>query len=127
MQLLRINNHDYTPYLALNGLHVAPQVLLSSKSGRNARGNNVIDIVNRKDKLLCEFLPMPEAVFRQFWEDIEPYVVQITFLHPGTGEEKTITANVGEQDYAVLLTTVSPLQLRERLYTAGFSLNFIEL
>ena len=29
MQLLRINNHDYTPYLALNGLHVAPQVLLS--------------------------------------------------------------------------------------------------
>lgn len=117
MQLLTINGHDYTPYLAKGGLRVAPQVLLSSKSGRNARGNNVIDIVNRKDKLLCTFLPMPGPVFRQFWADIEPYVITVTYYHPGTGAQKTITANVGEQDYATLLDR----QLD------GFTLNFIEL
>jgi hypothetical protein len=121
MQLLIINNHDYTPYLAEGGLHIAPQVLLSPKSGRNARGNNVIDIVNRKDKLLCSFLPMPPETFRQFWADIEPYVIDVTFYHPGTGTKKTITANVGEQDYTTLLAQGNTAR------QDGFSLNFIEL
>lgn len=105
----------------LSGYKVSYETLLSSKSGRNARGNNTVEIINRKYKISCSFGPMTQAQMQSFLSAVQAYVLTVQFFDPQSGTVKTIRAYTG---------TPEP----ETYYVNGadtvykpFNLNFIEL
>ena len=49
MTIFKINNVDFSDLVS--GLKVGYETLVSDKSGRNANGDTVIDIINTKRKL----------------------------------------------------------------------------
>lgn len=117
--LLKIGSLDVTQWL--QSFDVEYEVLLSDKSGRNARGNNRVEIVNRKDKLLCAFNPMPAQQAKQLLAAIEPYVVNVTYLNPKTGSEKSIRAYISTPTVGYLRLAPGQTFMKE------FTLNFIEM
>lgn len=124
MTVLKINGLDVTKWLVRDGLDVEYNILLSDKSGRNARGNNRVEIVNRKDKLTARFRALNAAQIQEFLAAIEPYVMGVTYLSPKTGELKTITAYTGtpKVGYRVIdRTALAKSMLNE------FELSFIEM
>ncbi len=117
--ILTLGTLDVSSYLS--GYKVSYETLLSSKSGRNARGNNTVEIVNRKYKLNCSFGPMTQEEMQRFLKAIQSYVLAVRFFDPREKVEKTIKAYTG---------TPEP----EAYYVDGtntmykpFNLNFIEL
>ncbi len=117
--ILKIENLDASSLLS--GYKVSYETLLSSKSGRNARGNNTIEIINRKYKISCSFGPMTQAQMQSFLSAVQAYVLSVQFFDPRSGTMKTIRAYTG---------TPEP----ETYYADGtgtmykpFNLNFIEL
>ena len=87
MTYFKIGNTDFSSYVS--SLKVAYEVLLSDKSGRNASGNNVVDIVNRKYKVSITLKPLTEGQMSKFLNAIHDYVIDISFLNPKTGEVKS--------------------------------------
>ena len=71
MEVFKIDGADFTDIV--QSYTTGYNVLLSEKSGRTARGNNVVDIVNRKTKLTVSFLPMDAVRMKAFLAAIEPY------------------------------------------------------
>lgn len=117
-QALIIGNVDFTG--ELESMTISQEVLLSSKSGRTARGNNVVDIVNRKTKLSCSFCFMDEDRIQAFLEAVYPYVLTIQYLEPRTNSLRTMSAYIG--------TPEIPLKsLRRKKHYDGFTLSFIEM
>lgn len=117
--ILKIGNIDASDLLS--GYKVSYETLLSSKSGRNARGNNTVEIVNRKYKVNCSFGPMTQAQMQSFLSAVQAYVLSVQFFDPRSGAVKTIRAYTG---------TPEP----ETYYVDGvgtmykpLNLNFIEL
>ena len=121
MVLLKIGDLDVSSWLQDQGLDVEYNVLLSDKSGRNARGNNVIDIVNRKDKLICKFMPLTSAQQKQFLNAIEPYVVSVTYRSPKTEALKTISVYMGTPTLGYLHVAGAQVMMKE------FSISFVEM
>ena len=117
--LLKIGNLDVTKWL--KSLDVEYEVLLSDKSGRNARGNNRVEIINRKDKLICTFNPMHSDLMKSFLSAIEPYVLDVTYLNPKTKAEKNIRAYIGTPTIGYLRVTEKQTFMKE------FNLNFVEM
>ena len=74
MTVLKIGTLDVTSFLLDQGFDVEYETLLSSKSGRNARGKNRIEIVARKDKLYCKFRALTSSEIQQFLAAIKSYV-----------------------------------------------------
>ena len=109
MSYLTINNVDVSNLVS--GLKVGYETLVSEDSGRNANGDTVIDIINRKAKVYVTFRPM----------DSSNYVVNVSFLDPKTNQTKTIQAYTGtpEPEYYWI-------HENQVLYKS-FNLNFIEL
>ena len=101
--LLKIGDLDVTQWLT--SFEVEYEVLLSEKgTGRNSLGNTVVDIVNRKDKLICTFSPMTGDELKEFLAAIEDFVLDITYQSPKTQEEKSIRAYIGTPKVGVLLS-----------------------
>ena len=119
MTNFKINDTDYTN-LVMN-LKVGYETLVSDESGRNAKGNTVIDIVNRKRKVYCTFRPMDETEMKGLLGAIADYVINVTFLNPKTNSLVTMRAYTGtpEPDYYWTHTG-------EKLFKP-MELNFIEL
>ena len=115
--ILSINGHDVSHLVS--GLKVGYETLVSEDSGRNAAGDTVLDVINRKIKLYVSFRPMFSEDMVGLLGSINDYVVNASFLDPKTNTIKTITCYTGtpEPEYY----SVSQL-----LYKA-FDLNFIEL
>ena len=90
---LSINGIDVS-YL-VKGLKVGYETLVSEDSGRNANGDTVIDIINRKIKLYVSFRPMFEDDMAKLLGSISDYVVNVSFLDPKTHVTKTITCYTG--------------------------------
>lgn len=120
MTLLKIGNLDVTPWLEENGLTVAYQVLLSDKSGRNARGKNVVDIVARKDKVTAKFMPLNGDQMQQLLAALEPFVFDITYRSPKTQAEKTISIYIGTPSVSYIRAHGMDVRMQ------GFELSFIE-
>ena len=118
-QILVVNGVDFSAYVS--ELTYEPQVLLSEDSGRNARGDNVVDIINRKDKITCQFIPMGQTAMASLLEAIEDYVFDVKFLHPRTNAMKTIRAYVGPAQVSLFRVYVARNAYRET------SLSFIEM
>jgi hypothetical protein len=115
--ILSINGTDVSHLVA--GLKVGYETLVSEDSGRNAAGDTVLDIINRKIKLYVSFRPMFVNDMISLLGAMEPYVINVSFLDPKTNATKTIQVYHGtpEPEY---------YNVSMKLYKA-FDLNFIEL
>ena len=118
MSYLQVNNKDFSNLIS--GLKIGYETLVSDNSGRNAAGNTVIDVINRKIKVYATLRHTTEAEMKSFLAAINDYVVKVTFLNPETNALKTITAYTGtpEPEYY----TIS-----DKTIYKPMSLNFIEL
>ena len=118
MSYLMINNTDIS-YL-VKGLKVGYETLVSENSGRNANGDTVIDVINRKVKIYVSFRPMSNAEMYSFLNLIQDYVVEVSFLDGKTRALKTVSCYTGtpEPEY---------LMINNRILFKEFNLNFIEL
>ena len=114
-----INGVDYSHLVS--GLKVGFETLVSEGSGRNAAGNTVIDVINRKYKVYVELRHTTGAEMAAFLKAIQDYVVTIGFLSPKTNSMISITAYTGtpEPEYYTIQPT-------HTIYKP-LSLNFIEL
>lgn len=119
MSYLVINNVDVSDLVS--GLKVGNMVLVSEDSGRNANGDSVIDIINRKKKLYVTFRPMNGAEMVKLMNALESFVVTATFRNPKTNALATITANIGDVEPEYYW-----IHDKDVLYKS-FQLNFIEL
>ena len=117
-------------YLILNGtdvsdlvksLKVGYETLVSDNSGRNANGDTVIDVINKKAKVYATFRAMTDTEMARLLGTIEDYVVNVTYRDSKTNSEKTITCYTGtpEPDYYFILDN--------RVLYKEMSLNFIQL
>jgi hypothetical protein len=100
---------------------VGYETLVSDNSGRNAAGDTVIDVINRKYKIYTTLRHTTGEEMESFLKAIEDYVVEVSFLDPKSKRLTSITAYTGtpEPDYYTIqpeLTIYKPLNL-----------NFIEL
>ena len=114
----KINNVDFSHIVS--GLKVGYETLVSENSGRNANGDTVIDVINKKTKVYITFRHTTEAEMRELLSAIGNYVVNVSYKDAVTGALKTITAYTGtpEPEYYTISnkTIFKPM-----------SLNFIEL
>ena len=119
MEYFKINNVDYSNIVS--GLKVGYQTLVSDKSGRNAAGDTIIDIINRKIKLYVSIRHTTGEEMNSFLNAIKDYEVNVSYLDPKTKALKTIKAYTGtpEPEYYTIqptLTIYKPMDL-----------NFIEM
>lgn len=114
----KINGSDFS-YI-VSGLKVGYETLVSENSGRNANGDTVIDVINRKVKLYITFRHMDNNEMDSLLEAIKDYVVEVSYLDPKTQTLETITAYTGtpEPEYY----TIS-----DKTVFKPMSLNFIQL
>ena len=120
MVVFKIDDVDFTDYV-LPPLEIEPIVLLSSKSGRNARGNNRVDLVNRKDKITVNFKAFNHTEMQTFLAAIYDYVFNISYLDPHTDTLKTIQINRGDLKVSLLKAADQIKRYEE------FKLSFIEM
>lgn len=120
MAYLNINNTDFSSYCA--GLKTGEEVLVSENSGRNANGDTVVDIVNRKYKVYVTFRPLTGAEMSTLLQAISSYVVDVQFLCPKTNSMKTIRCYHGTPE-----PEVHHIKKDNTVIYKQFSFNFIEL
>ena len=103
MSYLMIGNTDLSGYV--KNLKVGYETLVSDKSGRNANGDTVVDVINKKVKLYVTFRPMDSAEMAQVLSAFDGYVVSVTYRDPKTNINKTITCytSTPEPDYYCIL------------------------
>lgn len=114
-----INNKDFSQLVS--GLKVGYETLVSDKSGRNAAGDTVIDIVNRKIKVYVTLRHTTDTEMDSFLDAIRDYVVTVKFLNPETKALSTITTYTGTPEpeyYTIQSGTV---------IFKPMNINFIEL
>lgn len=114
----KINDKDFSHLVS--GLKVGYETLVSDSSGRNAAGDTVIDIINRKKKVYITLRHTTEEEMEEFLAAIDDYVVNVSFLNPRTKELTTINTYSGtpEPEYYTIST---------RTIYKPMNINFIEL
>lgn len=119
MAFLKINGKDFSHLVS--SMKVGFETLVSDNSGRNANGDTVIDVINKKCKVYVGLRHTTREEMEAFLASIENYVVEVSFLNPKNNSFKTITAYTGtpEPDYFTI-------QDGKILYKP-LNLNFIEL
>lgn len=117
--VLKIGGKDFSHLIAHNGYAYSPNIIVNE--GRDVRGNLSIDIINRKTKIFCKFIPMSETELMELLAALRPYVIEVEFYDPNIDDTNTMTAYVGEQKYEYYWL----LENRPKLLN-GFQINFIE-
>lgn len=119
MSYLIINNTDVSDLV--KSLKVGYETLVSEDSGRNANGDTVIDVINKKVKLQVVFRPMLDTEMAKLLATFENYVIDVTYRDSKTNSNKTITCYTGtpEPDYYFIHDN--------RVLYKEMSLNFIQL
>lgn len=114
-----INNKDFSSLVS--GLKIGYETLVSDKSGRNAAGDSVIDVINMKHKLYVTLRHTTQEEMQSFMAAIADYVVTVSFLNPKTNATTTITTYTGtpEPEYYTIQG--------DHIIYKPMSLNFIEL
>lgn len=119
MSYLTINGYDASSLV--KGLKVGYETLVSEDSGRNAAGDTVLDIINRKVKLYVTFRPMDGSDMSSLLSSIGPYVVDVSYRDSKTNAIKTIHCYHGTPEPEYYWIHGNNVLYRE------FSFNFIEL
>ena len=115
----KINNKDFSHMVS--ALKVGYETLVSDSSGRNAAGDTVIDVINKKVKLYVTFRHSTGEEMAELLETIKDYLVTATYLDPVEKTLKSISTYTGtpEPEYYTI-------QANHTIYKP-MSLNFIEL
>lgn len=119
MTYLKINGTDVS-YL-VKSLKVGYETLVADNSGRNAAGNTVLDVVNKKVKLYVGFRPMDDVDMKKLLATFDNYVIPVSYLDSKTNTIKTITCYTGtpEPEYYWVLN--------DKVLYKAMELNFIEM
>lgn len=119
MSYLVINGTDVSHLV--KGLKVGYETLVSEESGRNANGDTVLDIINRKVKLYVSFRPMDGSDMSSLLSTFSEYVIPVTYRDTKTNSLKTITCYTGtpEPEYYWILG--------DKVLYKQMDLNFIEM
>jgi 5'-3' exonuclease len=119
MSFLSINGTDVSNLV--KSLKVGYETLVSENSGRNANGDTVIDVINKKVKLQVVFRAMEDTEMVKLLGAIEDYVVEVKYRDVKTNSIKTITCYTGtpEPDYYFIHSN--------RVLYKELNINFIEL
>lgn len=119
MVIFKIGSTDFSD--KIQEIKIDYETLLSEDSGRNASGNNVVDVVNRKWKINLVFCPMTEDEVQNLFTAIQNYVVNVSFISPKTKALTTISAyhSTPSPEYMVI-------QSGKTIFRA-LSLNFIQM
>lgn len=115
----KINNIDFSDMVS--GMKIGYETLVSSDSGRNANGDTVIDVINKKRKVYITFRHTTADEMARLMNAIGDYVVNVSYLDSATKTLQNFTGYTGtpEPEYYTIqsnLTIYKPM-----------SLNFIEL
>lgn len=118
MVYFKIGNKDFSSLVS--GLKIGYETLVSDNSGRNAAGNTVIDVINRKRKVYLTLRHTTKDEMTEFLNAIKSYVVTVAVLNPETNALTTFSAYTGtpEPEYYTL---------SDKTIYKPMSLNFIEL
>lgn len=119
MSYLIINGVDVSDLV--KGLKVGYETLVSDDSGRNAAGDTVLDIVNRKVKLHVSFRPMFDYEMVRLLNSFADYVIPITYRDSQTNIDKTIQCYTGTPEPEYYWITDNQVLYKQ------MDLNFIEL
>lgn len=119
MSVLKIGTTDVSNFV--KNLKTGYETLVSEDSGRNANGDTVIDIINKKVKLYVTFRPMNSTEMATLLSAIDGYVVSVTYRDPKTNTDKTINCYTGtpEPDYYYIHN--------DKVMYKELSFNFIQL
>lgn len=119
MAYLKINGVNLSPFVS--GLKVGFETLVSDSSGRNAAGDTVIDIINRKEKVYVTFRHTTQEEMETILGAVADYVVDTTFLNPKTNSMKEIKTYIStpEPEYYTIQDGF--------IIYKPMTLNFIEL
>lgn len=116
--LLQINGTDLSPLL--KNYKVDYNVLVKD-DGRNAAGDAIINIINRKTKLNCVFIPMTDAQMAALLGLVESFVFNVNYWDVKTQSQITKQMYIGTPS-ADFYTNRN----NQGLFN-DFSLNFIEV
>lgn len=85
----------------VKGLKIGYETLVSEESGRNAAGNTVLDIVNKKVKIYASFRPMNKAEMASLLNACSGFVINVSYRDSRTNSIKTVKCYTGtpEPDY----------------------------
>lgn len=103
--IMKINNHDYTAFLAEDGLKPVRNDLDADGSGRNLLdGLMYRSRLTSKQKWTVKFNRVPELIVKSISDDLDNDFVQIMFLNPATNSHVTkpfytSTLDYGNQKY----------------------------
>ena len=90
--ILKIENHDYTAWLAEDGLAPVRNDIDADGSGRNLLDGLMYRArIAQKDKWTVKFNRMPELIMRSLAADVDGEYTDITFLDPKTNRIMTKT------------------------------------
>lgn len=119
MSYLKINGTDVSHLV--KSMKIGYETLVAENSGRNANGDTVLDVVNRKVKVYVTFIPMEGGDMKSLLSAIGDYVIPVTFLDSKTNSLKTITCYTGtpEPDYYWIHN--------DKVFYKEMNLNFIEM
>jgi hypothetical protein len=119
MAYFKINDIDFSNLVS--SMKIGKETLVSENSGRNANGDTVIDVVNKKYKVYIGLRYTTDSEMQSFLSAIESYVVNVTFLNPNTKTLTTITAYTGtpEPEYFTIQN--------DNVFCKPMTINFIEL
>lgn len=104
--IFKIGDHDYTAFLAEDGLAPVRNDLDADGSGRNLLDGLMYRTrIAQKDKWTVKFNRLPELIMKSIAEDIDPEYVSITMLDPKTNRVLTkvyytSTLTYGTQRYS---------------------------
>ena len=119
MSYLIINNVDVLDLV--KSMKVGYETLVSDNSGRNANGDTVIDVINKKVKLEITFRPMESDDMASQLAPIESHVFDVTQRDVKTNSNKTLTCYTGAPGPEYYLIHDNRVLYKE------MSLNFIQL
>lgn len=100
--IFKIGEHDYTAFLAEDGLAPVRNDLDADGSGRNLLDGLMYRArIAQKDKWTVKFNRLPELIVKSIATDINPEYVEITMLDPKTNRHITKTYYTSTLAYGV--------------------------
>lgn len=120
MNYLKINNTDISNLIS--GLKIGYETLVNDEtSGRNANGDMMVDIINKKTKLYLTLPYLFEEDMTKFLTLIQNYVINVEYRDPITHNLKTIKCYTGtpEPEYYCILDN--------KIIYKPMNINFIQL
>ena len=96
----KIEDHDYTTFLAEDGLQPVRNDLDADGGGRNLLDGLMYRTrIAQKDKWAVKFNRLPELIMKSIAKDVKPKFVEITMLNPETNRLATKTYYVSALAY----------------------------